>query len=204
MPRLSKDRELPEAIKNIRLGSALQDCGNRHVAEVFDKSNAKSLFVYDDNELGHTDWTDTKPAFDEKCFVAENPSCSTIALLPLDGCIVTGKNIVEGGVCDGMLLTEKEMCFVEFKTNVASPNFKTIIQRANEAIEQLWHTYDGIVRPRCVRYQNIEDGLAIEFYVVFDKALEVMGINSELMDLQNQFLEDNKFLLYFANKKIFY
>ncbi len=204
MPRLSKDRELPEAIKNIRLGAALQDCGNRHVADAFDKSNADILFVYDDNELGHTDWTDTVPHFEEKCFVAENPRHSVVALLPLDGCIITGKKIMEGGVCDGMLLTEKEMCLVEFKTNVASPNYKTIIQRANEAIGQLWHTYDGIVRPRCARFRGIEGMLTIEFYVVFDKTLEVTGANAELMDLQNQFLEDNNFVIYFANKKIFH
>lgn len=183
------------------MGSALQNCGNLLVADAFDKSDADSLFVYDDNELGHTDWTDTKPAFEDKCFVAENPNRSTIALLPLDGCIITGKNVVEGGVYDGMLLTEKEMCLIEFKTNVASPNY--IIQMANKAIAQLWHTYNGIIRPRCIRFKNIEDVLAIEFYVVFDKTLEVTGINSELMDLQNQFLEDNKFLIYFANKKTF-
>lgn len=203
MPRLSKDRELPEAIKNIRLGAALQDCGNMHVADAFDKSDANRLFVYDDAELGHTDWTDKMSVFEDKCFVAENPNRSVIALLPLDGCIITGKKIVEGGVCDGMLLTEKEMCFIEFKTNVFSPNYQTIIQRANEAIGQLWHTYDAIVRPRCAKYRNIEDVLAVEFYVVFDKTLEVTGINSELMDLQSQFLEDNKFVLYFANKKVF-
>lgn len=203
MPRVSKDRELPEAIKNIRLGAALQDCGNRHVADAFDKSDATRLFVYDDAELGHTDRTDKMSVFEDKCFVAENPNRSVIALLPLDGCIITGKKIVEGGVCDGMLLTEKEMCFIEFKTNVSSPNYQTIIQRANEAIGQLWHTYDAIVRPRCAKYRNIEDVLAVEFYVVFDKTLEVTGINSELMDLQSQFLEDNKFVLYFANKKVF-
>lgn len=203
MPRVSKDRELPEAIKNIRLGAALQDCGNRHVADAFDKSDSPRLFVYDDAELGHTDWTDKMSVFEDKCFVAENPNRSVIALLPLDGCIITGKKIVEGGVCDGMLLTEKEMCFIEFKTNVSSPNYQTIIQRANEAIGQLWHTYDAIVRPRCAKYRNIEDVLAVEFYVVFDKTLEVTGINSELMDLQSQFLEDNKFVLYFANKKVF-
>ncbi len=203
MPRLSKDRELPEAIKNIRLGAALQDCGNRHVADAFDKSDANRLFVYDDAELGHTDWTDKMSVFEDKCFVAENPNRSVIALLPLDGCIITGKKIVEGGVCDGMLLTENEMCLIEFKTNVSSPNYQTIIQRANEAVGQLWHTYDAIVRPRCAKYRNIEDVLAVEFYVVFDKTLEVTGINSELMDLQSQFLEDNKFVLYFANKKVF-
>ncbi len=203
MPRLSKDRELPEAIKNIRLGAALQDCGNRHVADAFDKSDAKRLLVYDDAELGHTDWTDKMSVFEDKCFVAENPNRSVIALLPLDGCIITGKKIVEGGVCDGMLLTENEMCLIEIKTNVSSPNYQTIIQRANEAIGQLWHTYDAIVRPRCAKYRNIEDVLAVEFYVVFDKTLEVTGINSELMDLQSQFLEDNKFVLYFANKKVF-
>lgn len=209
MPRLSQDRNLPAAITNLRLCTALQNCGAIGVANAFDKSSAEHLYVYDDGSLGYTDWTDIEPEFVSKCFVVTNPSNITIALLPLDGRIVTGPSVTAGGVCDGVLLTDKEMCLIEFKTNVASSNYQTIIQRADEAIGQLWHTFDGIIKPKCATQSiagqpiDIEHKLSIDFHVVFDKDLEVTGANSELMELQMQFLTDKSLPLYFDNGKTF-
>ena len=204
MPRLSQNRDLPTAITNLRLCTALQNCGATGVADAFDKSSANRLYVYDDETLGYTDWTDVEPEFVSKCFVVANPNNDTIALLPLDGRILTGPNIIAGGVCDGMLLTETEMCLIEFKSNVTSSNYKTIIQRANEAVGQLWHTFNGIIKPRCAaQSKDIEQMFSVGFYVVFDKDLAVTGANSELMDLQFQFLTDNNHPLYFGNGKAF-
>lgn len=204
MPQLSQNSVLPPAILNLRLGAALQGCGAIGVAGAFDKSDAKHLYVYDDSALGYTDWSEAEPFFVSKCFHAINPNRTTLALLPLDGRIVTGASIVPGGICDGMLVSEKAACFVEFKTNVSSMKELTILQRAQEAIEQLWHTYDGIVKPRCISKSiQIEKLVSIDFYVVFDKELEVVGAQASLMDLQNEFLGANKYPLYFDNKKNF-
>ena len=186
MPRLSQNNDLPVAITNLRLCTALQDCGAIGVANAFDKSSTEHLYVYDDRNLGYTDWTDIAPEFVTKCFVATNP------------------NVIVGGVCDGMLLTDKEMCLIEFKTNVSDFNYLTIIQRANDAIAQLWHTFDGIIKPRCAKKsKDVEQMLSVDFYVVFDKDLEVTGANAELMDLQIQFLTDNNHPIYFDNGKTF-
>lgn len=209
MPRLSQDRNLPVAITNLRLCSALQYCGALGVANAFDKSSAEYLYIYDDSKLGYTDWTDVAPEFVSKCFVATNPNNNTIVLLLLDHRILTGKSVVAGGVCDGMLLTEKEMCLIEFKTNATSSNYQTIVQRANDAIDQLWHTFDDIIKPKCTTQSiagqpiDVEQMLSIDFYVVYDKDLEVTGANSELMDLQTQFLTDKSHPLYFDNGKTF-
>lgn len=202
MPGLSTNRNLPPAITNIRLGSALYGCGALEVKDTFDKSNATKLFAYDDSQLGYTDWTDIEPDFKTKCFIANNPNSSTIVLIPLDGRTITGPNVIKGGVCDGMLLTEKEMALVEFKADVISDQW--IEDRANHAVVQLWHTYDGIIKPRCAKQaKDIEKLLSIEFYVVFDKELEITGASSQLMDKQIQFLADYKHLLYFENEKTF-
>ena len=198
MPRLSQNKDLPTAITNLRLCTALQDCGAIGVANAFDKSSAEHLYVYDDGDLGYTDWTDVEPAFVSKCFEVTNPNNNTIALLPLDGRIITGPSVIVGGVCDGMLLTDREMCLIEFKTNASGFNY--LIQRAEDAIEQLWHTFNSIVKPRCKEIENL---LSVDFYVVFDKDLEVTGANSALMDLQIQFLQDYKYPLTFDNKKEF-
>lgn len=209
MPRLSQDRNLPVSITNLRLCSALQYCGALGVANAFDKSSAEYLYIYDDSKLGYTDWTDVAPEFVSKCFVATNPNNNTIVLLPLDHRILTGESVIAGGICDGMLLTEKEMCLIEFKTNVTSSNYQTIVQRANDAIDQLWHTFDDIIKPKCTTQSiagqpiDVEQMLSIDFYVVYDKDLEVTGANSELMDLQTQFLTDKSHPLYFDNGKTF-
>ena len=204
MPRLSPNNILPAAITNLRLCTALQDCGAIGVANAFDKSSAEHLYVYDDGSLGYTDWTDIEPEFVSKCFVVTNPSNITIALLPLDGRIITGPSVIVGGVCDGMLLTDKEMCLIEFKTNVTSSNYQTITQRANDAIDQLWHTFDGIIKPKCAKKsKDVERMLSVDFFVVFDKDLEVTGASSELMDLQLQFLTDKSHPLYFDDGKVF-
>ncbi len=205
MPRLSQDRELPSAVTNIRLTSALRDCGALKLPDTFDKSTAPVLFAYDDSKLGYTDWTDIIPEFKSKCLQVKNPSASTIVLVPLDGRTITGTSVIKGGVCDGMLLTEKEMTLIEFKTDVTSSNYLTILQRANDADQQLRHTFNDIIKPKCLSVsRDVEKLLDIEFYIVFDKDLLISGASSQLMDIQTQFLEDNKHQLYFANEKTFY
>lgn len=202
MPQLSTNRTLPVAITRLRLGSALQGCGAVAVSVAFDQSSAKKLFIYDDRALGYTDWVETVPNFVSKCLSANNPKGALVALLPLDGRIVTGTATVVGGICDCMLVTDKEASFVEFKTNVTSENFQTVIQRATEACEQLWHTYDGIVKPRCAaKGIDLSKVVGVDFYVVFDKDLEITSAQSQLMDLQNEFLNDKQFPLFIGNEK---
>ena len=107
MPRLSPNKDLPVAITNLRLWTALKDCGAIGAANALDNSSAEYLYlyVYDDRELGYTDWTDIEPEFVSKCFKAINPKNISITLLPLDGRIVTGANVITGGVCDGTALS---------------------------------------------------------------------------------------------------
>lgn len=204
MPKLSKNKNLPAAITNIRLCSALRNCGSLGVENAFVKSKSNHLFVYDDRTIGYTDWTDAEPDFPSKCFNVLNPNGLIIVLLPLDNRIITGANTTKGGICDGMLLTEREMCLIEFKTDVTSSNNETIEKRAEGAINQLWHTYDGIIHPRCANVSiAIDHLLSVDFHVVFDKDLEIIGVNAALMDMQVQFHDDKKFSLYFDNEKRF-
>ena len=205
MPRLSQDNTLPPAITKIKLAWSLQNCGVP-VKDAFDKSTAAHLYVYDDMQLGYSDWDGQKPEFSSKCFHVDNPGSICIALLPLDGRIITAKEIIEGGVCDCLLLTEKEMCFIEFKTNATSTETLRILDNAAKALEQLWHTYNVIIRPRCINRLKSSaelELLYVNFHVVFDRDLKVTDANSSLMDLQTQFLEDKKYSLFFDYGKTF-
>lgn len=151
MPRLSSDRTLPKAITNLRLSSALKHCGATSIEDAFDKSTACNLYVYDKLEEKYSDWTDCQPANPAKYFRAKNPNELTLVLVPLDNRTITGRNITQQGICDCMLLTEKEISFIEFKTNVESTSYLNFIDKANNAIQQLWHTYEGIIKPRCCK-----------------------------------------------------
>lgn len=203
MPTLLQNRDLPVAITQLRLCSALRNCGSVGVENAFDKSDNENLYVYDDG--GYSDWTNVEPmAFLSKTFHALNPHQNTLVLLPLDGRIITGKNIIEGGVCDCALLTEKELSFIEFKTNASSDLDETIFGHAEKAIKQLWHTYDGIINPACQKVGiDVKQKVYVDFYVVFNKDLSVTGVRADFQNLQDQFLQDKSYPLFFENSKQF-
>lgn len=205
MPRLSKDKDLPTAITQLRLCSALKNCGHAEVRDAFDKSDDENLYVYDDAKLKYSDWNNDKHAVSlSETFNAQNPNKNTLVLLPLDGCIITGNDIIQGGVCDCALLTDKEMSFIEFKTNVSSSNYRTILQRANEAEAQLWHTYNGIIQPKCNRKEvDINKKVSLDFNIVFNQDLNVTNVQASLLDIQLDFLIEKKQSLYFRNSKQF-
>lgn len=205
MPKLSQNKILPAAITQLRLCSALKNCGQIGVENAYDKSEEENLYVYDDESLGYSDWTNNEPVVSfSKTFDAKNPNKNTLVLLPLDGKIITGKNFIKGGVCDCALLTDKELCFVEFKTNVLSPNYLTVLQRANEAKNQLWHTYNEIIDSECQKVGiDINQKVSVDFYVVLNKELSVTGVRADLLDLQHEFLMDKHYQLYFENNKQF-
>ncbi len=169
MPRLSQNREQPNAITQLQLCPALKRCSHIGVEKAFDKSDYENLYVYDDDGLKHSDWNNDKYAVSlSNTFNAQNPNKSTLVLLPLDGRIITKKAFIKGGVCDCALLTDKELSFVEFKTNVSSSKNLTILHRAQKAIRQLWHTYDGIINTECKKIGvNVKDYVSIDFYAVF-------------------------------------
>ena len=74
MPTLSQNKELPVAITQLRLCSALKSCGQIGVENAFDKSDDKNLYVYDDGSLGYSDWTNNKHTVSlSKAFNAQNP-----------------------------------------------------------------------------------------------------------------------------------
>ena len=205
MPALSQNRDLPDAITQLKLCYALKNSGQVKVEDAFDKSDDENLYVYDDDTLGYSDWTNVEPtAFLSKTFHAQNPNRNTLVLLPLDGCIITGAHVIEGGVCDCALLTDKEMSLVEFKTNVFSTNDLTILERATEAKDQLWHTYGGIINPECQKIGIvIARKVIIDFYVVFDNELGVTGARADIQNLQNEFLQEKHYPLYYQNNKQF-
>ena len=205
MPTLSKDRILPVAITQLKLCFALKGCGKIGVEHAFDKIDDETLYVYDDEHMGYSDWNNVEPVtFLSKTFKAKNPNKNTLVLLPLDGRIITGNSIIKGGVCDCALLTDKELSFVEFKTNATSNDATTVLAHAEKAKDQLWHTYDSIIYPRYRDMSvDIKQYVSIDFYIIFDTDLSVTGVRADFQNMQNDFLLQKHYTLFFENEKEF-
>ncbi|ETD28698.1 hypothetical protein HMPREF1173_01293 [Prevotella nigrescens CC14M] len=106
-------------------------------------------------------------------------------------------------MCDCALLTVNELSLIEFKTNVKTQSDETLEQRCREASDQILHTINGIVRPKCNQMHiDIDKKVDIDAYIVFDNEL-VTGVQTIFQAIAMEVLEKNKLLLYVDNEKIF-
>lgn len=199
-----QDKAIPEAIKQLRLCASLKDCGHS-VESCFKQSSAKLIYAYDDDVLKYSDWNETAAPEDfSRTFIVHNNNAVEIILLPLDNRIISGPAVTKGGVNDCAILTERQMSFVEFKTNVTSNSEKNIEDKTDEAIQQLWHTYDEIISPRCsAKGISLVTSVDIDFFVIFDSNLDVTNATASRLDKQMEFLQQTGFPLFFNNEKSF-
>ncbi len=81
----------------------------------------------------------------------------------------------------------------------------TIQDRCKEAVRQLWHTSDDIIRPRCKTVgREIGVLVTVDFHVVFDKSLNVTNASAVLQEQAVDFLENYHFELFFDNSKTYF
>lgn len=204
MQQPSNNTNIPIAVKNLRLCSALSNCGRIGVQQAMVISTDKELYVYDDATLGYSDWTNNCPSNLSEIFYVDNPNKTEIILLPLDNRIISGPTVTQGGVCDCALLTVNELSLIEFKTNAKTKSDKTLEQRCREASGQILHTINGIVKPKCNQKGiDIDNKVDIDAYIVFDNEMNVTGSQTIFQAIAMEVLEKNKLLLYVDNKKIF-
>lgn len=204
MPRPSNNTNIPTAVSNLRLCSALSDCGRIGVQQAMAISTDSRLYVYDDATLGYSDWTNIVPSNLSETFSADNPNNIEIVLLPLDNRIITGPKVTQGGVCDCVLLTVNELSLIEFKTNAKTVSNKTLEQRCREASSQILHTIDGIIKPKCSQKGiDIDKKVDINAYIVFNNELNVTSVQTIFQAIAMEVLEKNKLLLFVDNKKTF-
>ncbi len=196
------NNNIPEEVKRLRLCSSLQDCGGA-VDVCLKESDEKVMSIYDDASLGYTDWVDGNIGLPET-FIANNSDNKKLILLPLDNRIISGPVVKQGGVADCAVLTIDNMSFIEFKANVTSNTELNISSKTEDAINQLWHTYDGIICPRCsAKGVDIAKMVDIEFYIVFNKNLDVTSATASRLNHQMEFMNDHNFPLFFENGKDF-
>lgn len=199
-----QNKEIPKAVKQLRLCKSLEDCG-QSVASCLKCSTAKVLYTYDDTDLTYSDWSENiAPDQISRSFIVRNDDNVEIVLLPLDNRIISGPMVTKGGVNDCAILTERQMSLIEFKTNVTSNSDRNMEAKTNDAIDQLWHTFDEIISPRCkAKGIDLTDKIDIDFFVIFDSNLDVTNVTASRLEKQVAFLEKTGFQLYFDNEKSF-
>lgn len=196
------NNNIPIEVKRLRLCSSLQDCGGT-VEACLKESDAKSMSIYDNEALGYTDWKGGDSGLPDT-FIANNSDNKKLILLPLDNRIISGPKVKHGGVADCAVLTMDNMSFIEFKTNVRSNTDRNISEKTEDAINQLWHTFNEIIFPRCsAKGIDIAKMVDIEFYIVFNKELDVTSSSASRLNYQMEFMNDHHFPLYFDNEKNF-
>lgn len=196
------DNNIPQEVRRLRLCSSLQDCGGA-VNVCIKESDEVAMSIYDDTVLGYTDWINGD-SDSPNAFIAHNADNKKLILLPLDNRIVSGPVVTQGGVADCAVLTMDNISFIEFKTNVTSNTELNIRSKTEDAISQLWHTYDGIISPRCLaKGIDIATMVDVEFYIVFNKELDVTSATASRLNHQMEFMRDHNLPLYFENEKNF-
>lgn len=196
------DNNIPQEVRRLRLCSSLQDCGGA-VNVCIKESDEVAMSIYDDTVLGYTDWINGD-SDSPNAFIAHNADNKKLILLPLDNRIISGPVVTQGGVADCAVLTMDNISFIEFKTNVTSNTELNIRSKTEDAISQLWHTYDGIISPRCwAKGIDIATMVDVEFYIVFNKELDVTSATASRLNHQMEFMRDHNLPLYFENEKNF-
>lgn len=191
----------PLVISRLKVVAALQSCGNAAAVNNLDYSKSVDLYSYD-TDAKYTEWDKSVPANPTKAFHLINTLQKEVVLLPLDNCIVKDAHLVVGGVTDSAFLTNDELLFVEFKTNVTSSTKDALKRNSKKARRQLWHTYDGILKPKfAAQGIIIDDEVDIEFYIVFDSSLVVTAASASFMNQMTQFQNEHSHPLFFTNER---
>ena len=201
MPIPTGGNTLPQALTNIRCCTALKNCGKETVQNAHKVSSAKQLYVYDDNNLRYSNWSNKIADVPDitKCLTICNTKLTEIVFLPLDNRILSGKNIRKGRISDCLILTQDMMSFVELKTEATSQ--ACFMDRVNDAIIQHRNTFFNVVKPRIEKVLNGFPNIGVEFYVVFNDGLMVTATFAELQDAQADFLLKCGYPLYVDNRK---
>lgn len=194
---------LPAPISQLKLDWSLRECGPIRVSEAYRSCNAPTIWAYD-QDTTPVDWSASVSEEQKKrSLEITNPSGQEIVLVPLDRCVITGKEYIQGGVADCLLLTGKAFCLVEFKTNAYDTN--RLSDRISDGSRQLWHTYDGVIHPCCVR-----SGIAIEkvvseitFQIVLSEMMQLTMASATIQDAQFKFFTDHGILLFVSRQKTF-
>lgn len=135
---------------------------------------------------------------DEKYFRVKNPSKQKIYLWAIDNKLLKKA----GARCDCTLFSEKDFCFIEFKTNATSLNETAIENNYQKAYDQLKCTATLILdKAEKVGVNLFSEMENIEAYMV--KAPTIPALQASEIAFATRFIEETGIDLLFENTKTF-
>ena len=112
------------------------DSDEDYLNELFEHSQKSQLFIYDDEDAGYSRFvSDTNGLGRDKTISIDNSNHRDVFLMRIDGMLFSGMS-----KCDCALLSEKEMFFIELKTNAANKTDISREDRYEKCISQLKQT----------------------------------------------------------------
>ncbi len=163
------------AINNLKLKAAFNDVlafskvqnNEDFLEELFEDDNRGIIYVCDCEDLGHSKFIkNTKGIGNNKIFTITNLPHQDVFLWHIDG-VVFAKN----EKCDCAVLTNKELVFIEFKTNAVLKSDESREENHRKACNQLLNTISEVQ----IRCQNVGVDLlkkvTVEAYAVFNNTI---------------------------------
>lgn len=167
--------------------------------DLCEQSSRSQVFVHDDPECGYSIFVrNTNGLGRDKFMRLTNPNHRDLFLLHIDGVLFKKKS-----KCDCALLSEKELLFVEFKSDAANREERTCIENYLKCYSQLFIS----VNEFRVRFNAVEVDLlncfdSVYAYAVFNPTVPKVGNTQQ--NLSAKFLFETGIKLVFDNQKTFF
>ncbi len=171
-------------------------CDDDLLSELFEYSNRRTLFVYDDAEVGHSIYvSDTKGIGRDKMLKVDNVENQGFFLWHIDG-VMYEKNTK----CDCALLSDQHMLLVEFKSNAGNASEASIEENYKKAASQIEETLH-VITEKCEQVEiEVRKIVKVEAYAVFNRT--VPGNDASRKNIAAKFLKNTNVKLKFENKVI--
>ncbi len=167
-----------------------------YLKALFEHSDRGTIYIFDDMNSGHSVFVeDTNGLGIEKVFSLKNKDHKDVFLWHIDG-VLYKKN----SKCDCACITDKELSFIEFKTNAENQTDDAIIENFEKAKDQLLLTIQDISIKCQMVGVEIRDMIDVDAYIVLNRT--VPDGNAFQKNIASKFLFDSDGVeLFFTDHK---
>ncbi len=150
---------------NARFQEIVED--ESYLSALFEHRDRGTIYIYDDANIGHSVFVEnTKGLGIDKVFSLKNKAHKDVFLWHIDG-VLYKKN----SKCDCACITDKELSFIEFKTNAENQSDDAIIDNFEKAKDQLLLTIQDVSSKCQAIGINIREIVDIDAYIVFNRTV---------------------------------
>lgn len=172
------------------------DSDEDYLNDLCEQSSRSQVFVYDDPGCGHSIFVlDTNGLGRDKVLRLTNPNHRDLFLLHIDGVLFK-----KDSKCDCALLSEKELLFVEFKSDAANREERTCVENYLKCYSQLYISVEEFrERFNAVDVDLLNSFESVFAYAVFNPTVPKVGNTQQ--NLSAKFLFATGIKLVFDNQK---